>query len=58
MNTKGAIVMLDQLDTADPERAHKLADDILLDWVSEHGGKEVAAAYYAVVKRASWWGAS
>ena len=56
MNTKMAVVMLDQLETADPEGAHSAADDILLDWARANGGQDVAAAHDAVVGRASWWG--
>ena len=57
MNTEMAVVMLDQMEPADPEKAHVAADEILLDWIRANGGQDVAAAYDAVVERASWWGA-
>ena len=55
MKTKMAVAMLDQLETVDPEKAHTAADDILLDWARANGGRDVAAAYDAVVERSGWW---
>jgi len=55
MNAKLAVALLDQLDMREPECAHGEADDILLDWARDNGGKEVAKAYDAVVNRAPWW---
>lgn len=43
---------LDRIDpTGDPERAHSLADDLLLAAVPP----EVRAAYQRLVARSPWW---
>lgn len=46
-----AVQAIEALDPSDPEKAHDLADDILLASVPE----EVRAAYKRLVKRAGWW---
>ena len=42
---------LDLISGVDPENAHRMADDILLEFVP----LEVRAAYEKVQQRCSWW---
>lgn len=48
---RGWVARLDGIPTADPERAHALADDILLEAVPE----QVRAAYRELEARCRWW---
>lgn len=43
--------LLDGIDTRDPERAHGMADDLLLD----HAHPRVREAYMRLVARCDWW---
>ena len=42
---------LDAIDPADPEAAHAVAEQVMLDAL----GPEVRAAYDRLVARAAWW---
>lgn len=45
---------IDSIDATDPERAHGIADDLLLD----HAHPTVRAAYMRLVARCEWWAAA
>lgn len=47
-----AVGLLDALDASDPERAHGIADGILLANVHPH----IQTAYARLTDRAPWWG--
>lgn len=51
---RGVILALDSLSGDDPERAHSLADALLLSLVP----REVADAYDRVIERCGWWAAA
>jgi hypothetical protein len=46
--------LIDNIDAGDPERAHNIADDLLLD----HAHPKVREAYMRLVKRSRWWAAA
>ncbi len=45
------IALIDALDAGDPERAHGLADDLILNYVET----ELRDAYNRLVDRCAWW---
>lgn len=51
MTRAQAIAALDEISVDDPEKAHVMADEILI----RLAGGEVADAYRAVEERAAWW---
>jgi hypothetical protein len=46
-----AVTRLDAIDSEDPEVAHHMAEEILLDLAPF----EVRNAYFRLVERAKWW---
>ena len=49
--TRRVVDLLDNLDVTDPEWAHGVADELLLDLVPD----PVSEAVERVVRRADWW---
>ena len=49
--TRRVVALLDSLDTSDPEQAHAVVDEILLDLVPD----PISEAVERVVRRADWW---
>lgn len=54
MSGQQIAALIDALDATDPERAHGLADDLILDAVPA----EVRAAYMRLVARCEFWAAA
>lgn len=51
MSPEFIAALIDDLDANDPERAHGVADDLLL----EHAHPKVREAYMRLVARCRWW---
>ena len=49
--TRRVVDLLDNLDVTDPEKAHGVVDELLLDLVPD----PVSEAVERVVRRADWW---
>lgn len=49
--TRRVVDLLDNLDVTDPEQAHGVVDELLLDLVPD----PVSEAVERVVRRADWW---
>lgn len=55
MNKKEVIMALGDLPTGDSEAAHSLADDYILEFLSDNGFKDVADAWQEAESVCTFW---
>lgn len=55
MTKEEAVKKLNEIEAGDSERAHGMADAILLDFLAENGFKEISDAWDSACDRVEFW---